>query len=85
MRAILMKDNVSIHTVKLTRDYHAYHGIIRMEWPANSPDLNPIENVWCLLKYRIGKRFPKTAIEVRQYLQEEWDKLDTVGKACISA
>jgi Transposase and inactivated derivatives len=76
MRAILMEDNASIHTAKLTKGYHAYHGINRMIWPAHSPDLNPIENVWRLLKYRIGKRFPKTDAEVRQYLVEEWDKLE---------
>ena len=76
MRGILMEDNASIHTSQYTRGYHAYHGIIRMVWPAHSPDLNPIENVWRLLKYRIGKRFPKTDAEVRQYLLEEWDKME---------
>ena len=47
-----------------------------MIWPANSPDLNPIENVWRLLKYRVGKRFPHTDAEVRQYIEEEWAKLE---------
>ena len=72
MRGILMEDNASIHTARFTRAYHAYYGFNRMV----SPDLNPIENVWRLLKYRIGKRFPKTDAEVRQYLLEEWEKLD---------
>ena len=75
MRVILMEDGASIHTSRMTTDYHAYNGIMRMPWPAHSPDLNPIENVWRLLKYRIGKRFPKKDAEVRQYLLEEWDKL----------
>jgi transposase len=48
-----------------------------MRWPANSPDLNPIENIWRLLKYQVGKRFPKTGDEVRQYLEEEWNQLST--------
>jgi DDE superfamily endonuclease len=54
--------------------------IIQQKWPANSPDLNPIENVWRLLKYRVGKRFPKTDEEVRQYIEEEWGRLQVVGK-----
>ena len=76
MRSILMEDGASIHTAKFTKAYHAYYGANRMTWPAHSPDLNPIENVWRLLKYRIGKRFPKTDAEVRQYLLEEWERLD---------
>ena len=76
MRAILMEDNASIYTSKATRAYHIYHGVIRMTWPAHSPDLNPIENVWRLLKYRIGKRFPKSEDKVRQFLLEEWEKLE---------
>ena len=46
-----------------------------MVWPANSPDLNPIENVWRLLKARIGRRYLFTNAKVRQYLEEEWAKL----------
>jgi transposase len=46
-----------------------------MKWPANSPNLNPIKNVWRLLKYRVGDRFPKTDEEVRQYIEEEWERL----------
>jgi transposase len=41
----------------------------------NSPDLNLIKNVWRLLKYWVGKRFPKIDKEVRQYIEEEWERL----------
>jgi len=75
MRGILMEDNASVHTAKFTQAWHIYYGFNKMNWPANSPDLNPIENVWRLLKYRVGKRFPKTIDQLKQYLIEEWDKL----------
>lgn len=70
-----MEDGASAHTARATRELHQSLGILQIRWPANSPDLNPIENVWRILKYRVGKRFPKTEAEVRQYAEEEWAKL----------
>jgi transposase len=71
----LMEDGASVHTAKLTQAEHKIRGITRIPWPANSPDLNPIENVWRLLKYRVGRRFPKNEVDCRQYIEEEWDIL----------
>jgi len=52
--------------------------IDKMNWPANSPDLNPIENIWKLLKDNIQKQknFPKTVDELKTALSEEWSKFD---------
>ncbi|OCK87777.1 uncharacterized protein K441DRAFT_592595 [Cenococcum geophilum 1.58] len=47
-----------------------------MCWPANSPDLNPIENVWRLLKRRVAKRCPHTLKELKQCVEEEWAALE---------
>jgi transposase len=73
---VLMEDNASIHKAYATRDVHTANGVICMDWPPNSPDLNPIENLWRLLKWRVGRRFPTTKEQVRQYVEEEWLKLD---------
>ncbi len=72
---IFIEDGASIHRSRATILAEAELELETMWWPANSPDLNPIENVWQLLKWRLSKRYPKTEAEVRQYLQEEWEKI----------
>lgn len=74
---IYIEDNNSIHTSRKTTSAYTAIGINKAEWPANSPDLNPIENVWRLLKYRVQKRYPHTEAELMQYVREEWDKIKT--------
>ena len=49
-----------------------------LTWPANSPDLNPIENLWHVLKSNIRKRrdIPSSRNQLIAALQEEWAKID---------
>ena len=52
-----------------------------MVWPAQFPDLNPIEHLWFLLKRRLAEypEPPKGIIEFWERVQAEWEKIE-VGK-----
>jgi hypothetical protein len=43
--SILMEDGASQHTAKLTKQHYESNGVHKMIWPANSSDLNSIENI----------------------------------------
>lgn len=58
---IFMQDNASIHTSRLLREWLAEQRFQVLDWPPYSPDLNPIENLWSLLKEEILKRYPELA------------------------
>jgi len=46
-----------------------------INWPSRSPDMNPIENVWKLLKQRVRKRLPQTIDELEDMIHEEWNRI----------
>lgn len=54
---ILQEDNDPKHRSRLCTDWKRENGIITLDWPSQSPDANPIENVWALIKHKLrGKR-----------------------------
>ncbi|GFW75183.1 transposable element Tcb2 transposase [Trichonephila clavipes] len=74
---ILMDDNSRPHCAYLVEDSLFEEGIVRIEWPACSPDMNPIEHVWEALGRRVAGRQPPPQIlqELERYLLEEWDRI----------
>ncbi|GFX53799.1 transposable element Tcb1 transposase [Trichonephila clavipes] len=73
---ILMDDNSRPHRANLVEDSFFEEGIVRMEWPACSPDMNPIEHVCDALGRRVAgcQPPPQTLQELERALLEEWDR-----------
>ncbi|GFV35803.1 transposable element Tc1 transposase [Trichonephila clavipes] len=68
---VFMDDNATCHRTLAVHDCLHSEGIQRLVWPARSPDLNPIENVWDALGRQVaGRNYPPT-----RALTEEWDIL----------
>ncbi|GFV95741.1 transposable element Tcb2 transposase [Trichonephila clavipes] len=72
-----MDDNSRPHRANLVENSLFEEGIVRMEWPACSPDINPIEHVWNALGRRVAGRQPppQSLQELERALLEEWDRM----------
>lgn len=77
--AIFQDDNAPIHTAKVVKAWHQEHTseVEHLIWPPQSPDLNIIEHLWCILETQVRSRYPPpTSLrELEAVLVEEWIKI----------
>ena len=55
-KTILQWDNAPSHVSTKALEFYEKNKIERIEWPAKSPDLNPIENIWAIVKRELEKK-----------------------------
>ena len=72
---IFQQDLAPAHTAKTTKTWFNDHGITVLDWPANSPDLNPIENLWGIAKRKMKDMRPNNAKELKAAIKASWSSI----------
>ena len=69
---IFQQDGAPAHKAKKVSVWLREHGITLLDWPGNSPDLNPIENLWVLMKKKMAEKNCSSIEELKSHLKTIW-------------
>ncbi|KAI4900839.1 hypothetical protein NFI96_029988, partial [Prochilodus magdalenae] len=69
---VFQHDNDPKHTARITKEWLRKKHIKVPEWPSQSPDLNPIEDLWRELKLCVSQRQPRNLADLEKICVEEW-------------
>ncbi|CAG8672155.1 18835_t:CDS:1, partial [Dentiscutata erythropus] len=67
----LQQDNDPKHTSRIAKEFLDNNVPEVIDWPSNSPDLNPIENLWAIVKRNVELRKSKNLTKLESLLSEE--------------
>jgi transposase len=76
---IFQQDSAPCHTAKTSMKWLKDNSIKVLPWPGNSPDLNPIENLWSRLKIIVSNESPSNKRELIEAVLKGWFKVITPG------
>jgi len=76
---IFQQDNDPKHKSKMAKQWFENQGITLLDWPPQSPDLNPIEHLWTYLKNQLKDNYevaPKGVWELWERVAKEWEEIE---------
>ena len=72
--SVFMQDGAPCHKAKLITEWLKNKNITLLDWPGNSPDLNPIENMWSIMKLKLQNEDCSTVEKLKKNIQILWCK-----------
>jgi transposase len=73
---VFMEDNDTVHKSGIVATWQKRNKINVLKWPAQSSDMNPLENLWFILKKRLALRRYSNEQEFKEIVQQEWNSID---------
>jgi hypothetical protein len=74
---VLQEDNDPKHRSRLCKAWKEENGVVTMDWPSQSPDANPIENVWGIMKSHLAGKRIFTLKQLSYQIKKIWNSLST--------
>ena len=75
--SIFQQDGAPAHTARLLKEWFADASIdVIQDWPGNSPDISPIENLWAIMKSRMRNLDTSSLPKLEDAIRKTWDELD---------
>ena len=80
---VFMQDGAPCHKAKTVLKFLAEENIKLLPWPGNSPDMNPIENLWAIVKKKLRKSNITTKVGLIQKLIQIWHHDPEITGSCL--
>ena len=72
--SIFMQDGAPCHRSKIVKTFLGENNVVTLDWPGNSPDLNPIENLWSKMNGLVAEKQPSSGKALTETIKEVWVK-----------